>query len=175
LQLSMVLCFVLVIFELTGLAIAANSPVTNQVTSTLLIEAARRATLSDIDYGSTYCDGANTVEAWLKALVGPEARAITWTGGRCQLIDELNPLDAGGRWCAQATISLVHPKDRNDTPRIEVYLEAPRQGRPDRAYAFRSVMMTPDGAPMVIGTIFGSERISKPNGANVFQKQADIG
>ncbi len=72
-------------------------------------------------------------------------RAINWTGGKCQLVNKLNPLDAGGQWCAQATISLVHPKGRNDKPTIEIYLESPKNGQPGAAYAFRSFMMTRDG------------------------------
>jgi hypothetical protein len=38
----------------------------------------RGATLKMIDYGSDYCDGDVTVEEWLKALVGKQARAIAW-------------------------------------------------------------------------------------------------
>ena len=116
-------------------------PTTNGVANASLAAAARRATLKDIDYAST-CDGGITVDA---SLAGRDARAINWTGGKCQLVNKLNPLDAGGQWCAQATISLVHPKSRNDKPKIEIYLENPKNGQPGAAYAFRSFMMTRDG------------------------------
>jgi len=43
--------------------------------------------------------------------------------------------------CA-ATISLVHPKQRDDEPMIEIYFEKPDQGHVGSAYAFRSLMMT---------------------------------
>ena len=126
-------------------AFAAKSLMTHGVANASLAAAARKATLKDIDYGFTYCDGDMRVEAWLKAVVARDARSITWTGGKCQLVNDLNPLDAGSRWCAQATISLVHPKGRNDKPTIEIYLEQPRNRQPGPAYAFRSSMMTRDG------------------------------
>ncbi|MEA2844828.1 MAG: hypothetical protein QOG78_109 [Rhodospirillaceae bacterium] len=40
------------------------------------------------------------------------------------------------RPCAQATITLVHPKDRRDSPLIEIYFEKRVQGRPGAAHAF---------------------------------------
>ena len=126
-------------------AFAAKSSTTHGVANTSLAAAARNATLKDIDYGTAYCDSASTIEEWLNGLAGRASRGITWTGGKCQLINDLNPLDAGGRWCAQAGILLVHPKDQDDEPTIEIYLEAPKNGRPGRAYAFRSVMKTRDG------------------------------
>jgi hypothetical protein len=89
-----------------------------------------------------------TVDAWLKALVGNHARAITWTGGGCKLVNDLNPIDAAKwPWCAQATVLLVQPKRRDDNPMVEIYFEKPDHGRPGAAYAFRSVMMTRDGGP----------------------------
>ena len=113
-----------------------------------LADAGRQATLSLIDYGSAYCDGDTTVEEWLKALVGKQARSIAWTGGKCVLVNDLNPLDASSwPYCAQATVTLVRPKDKNDTPIIEIYFEKPVQGRPGVAYAFRGVMETRDDGP----------------------------
>ena len=82
----------------------------------------------------------------MKALTGRDSRSINWTAGKCQLVNKLNPLDAGGSWCAQATISLIHPRDREDKPIIEIYLEDPKGGHPGAAYAFRSFMMTRDGS-----------------------------
>lgn len=121
------------------------------ISNAALADAGRTATLKMIDYGSDYCDGASSVEAWLKALVGAHARSITWSGGKCVLVKEpvkdMPPGIDASSWpyCAQARIALVRPKDRHDTPLIEIYLEEPAGGRPGRAYAFRSEMMTPDG------------------------------
>jgi hypothetical protein len=118
------------------------------VSKAALAAAGRRATLKMIDYGGNYCDGAMTVEAWLKALVGKQARSIVWTGGDCMLVNNLNPIDASSwPYCAQATITLVHPKERGDTPVIEIYLEKPDHGRPGVAYAFRSILVTGDDGP----------------------------
>ena len=102
-----------------------------------------------IDYGTDYCDGATTVEAWLKALVGTEARRIVWSGGPCVLVHDNRPGIDASSWpyCAQATITLVRPRDPRDTPVVEIYLEKPDQGRPGAAYAFRSLMMTRDDGP----------------------------
>ena len=117
------------------------------VSNTALAAAGKQATLSLIDYGSKYCDGAMTVEAWLKALVGRQARRIDWTGGKCVLVNDMRPGIDASSWpyCAQATVTLVHPKDKDDTPIIEIYFEKPNQGRPGKAYAFRAAMETKDG------------------------------
>jgi hypothetical protein len=78
-------------------------------------------------------------------LVGSYARAITWTGGECQLVNTPNPLDAKSwPYCAQAMITLVHPKEPKDKPMIEIYMEKPKGGHPGEVYAFRSIMMTKD-------------------------------
>ena len=126
----------------------AKQATTASVSNAALAAAGRDATLNEIDYGSAYCDGAMTVDAWLKALVGNHARAITWTGGGCKLVNDLNPIDAAKwPWCAQATVLLVRPKRRDDNPMVEIYFEKPDHGRPGAAYAFRSVMMTRDDGP----------------------------
>jgi hypothetical protein len=128
----------------TSLAAAAEP--TQSVSNAALAQAGRQATLKMIDYGTTYCDGALTVEAWLKALVGTEARRITWSGGKCVLVSDMRPGIDASSWpyCAQATITLVHPRDRHDSPLIEIYFEKPVEGRPGAAYAFRGVMNTRD-------------------------------
>ena len=136
-----------VLVAMTTSFVHARSASTKGVRNDALIAAGRTALLSDIDYGEEHCDGALTVAAWLKALVGRDARAIAWQGGSCQLINELNPLDRGGNWCAQAFVTLALPKNRDDTPVIEIYFEKPDHGRPGRPYAFRSVMMTHDDGP----------------------------
>jgi hypothetical protein len=62
------------------------------------------------------------------------------------LVNDMRPGIDASSWpyCAQATITLVHPKDRGDRPLVEIYLEKPSHGRPGAAYAFRSLMMTRD-------------------------------
>ena len=122
---------------------------TAPVSKAALAKAGREARLKAIDYGSDYCDGELSVEAWLKALVGRHARAITWTGGACKLVNDLQPGIDAAEWpyCAQATVTLVRPKQPDDKPMIEIYLEKPDHGRPGAAYAFRSLMMTRDGGP----------------------------
>ena len=137
----------LVLIFATPLAAAAEP--TQSVSNAALANAGRQATLKMIDYGGKYCDGAAAVEAWLKALLGTEARSITWSGGKCVLVNDMRPGIDASSWpyCAQATITLVHPKDRGDSPLIEIYLEKPIHGRPGAAYAFRSLMVTRDDGP----------------------------
>lgn len=120
---------------------------TKGVSNAALAAAGRSTPLRMIDYGTEYCDGATTVEDWLKALVGKQAHAIAWTGGECTLVNDLRPGIDASSWphCAQATIALLHPKHANDTPVIEIYFEKPEHGRPGRAYAFRDVFETRDG------------------------------
>ena len=120
---------------------------TKGVRNDALAAAGRAALLRDIDYGEQHCDGALTVGEWLKALVGREARAIEWRGGACRLTTDLNPLDRGGDWCAQAFVTLAHPRNGDDTPMIEIYFDKPDRGRPGKPYAFRSVMTTLDDGP----------------------------
>ena len=119
------------------------------VTKAALAAAGRQAALKLIDYGSDYCDGEMTVEAWLEALVGKKARTITWTGGDCVLVNDMRPGIDASQWpyCAQAMVTLVHPMNRKDLPMVEIYLEKPEHGRPGKAYAFRGTMETRDGGP----------------------------
>ena len=135
-------------FVVASMLASATPVVTNaQPVSEAALEAAgRQATLDLIDYGSTYCDRETTVEEWLKALVGKQARSINWSGGQCVLVNDMRPGIDASEWayCAQAEIRLVSPKEKDDTPMIEIYLEKPKGGRPGVAYAFRGVMMTRD-------------------------------
>ncbi len=119
------------------------------VPSTTLVTAARQTPLKMIDYGEERCDGDTTVEAWLASLVVKEARTITWTGGKCVLVNDMRPGIDASSWpyCAQATITLAKPKNRKDQPTVEIYFEKPDQGRPGKAYAFRGVMETRDNGP----------------------------
>jgi len=119
------------------------------VSGAALAAAGRSATLKMIDYGSEYCDGDVTVEEWLKALVGKQARAIAWSGGQCVLVNDMRPGIDASSWpyCAQATVTLVHPLNKDDTPVVEIYFEKPDGGRPGAAYAFRGALETRDGDP----------------------------
>jgi hypothetical protein len=53
----------LVLILATPLAAAAQPA--QSVSNAALVNAGRQATLKMIDYGTEYCDGASTVEAWL--------------------------------------------------------------------------------------------------------------
>jgi hypothetical protein len=111
----------------------------------MLIAAAKAAPLKLIDALDTYCDGETSIGDWLQALTVGEARRVGWTAGRCELVNALNPNDAGGDYCAQATLTLKHPKNRRDRPQIEIYLEDPKGGKPGAAYAFRAMFDGNDG------------------------------
>jgi hypothetical protein len=129
------------------LALVAQSA--RSISGAALAAAGRSTTLKMIDYGADYCDGTVTVEAWLKALVGKQARAIAWTGGQCVLVNDMRPGFDASSWpyCAQAAVTLVHPRNKDDTPLIEIYFEKPERGRPGPAYAFRGVLVTRNGSP----------------------------
>jgi hypothetical protein len=113
------------------------------VPASALVAAAKSAMLSEIDYGRELCGPDRTVEAWLADVVGDTAERVTWRGGRCKLVNDLNPLDAGGEFCAGATIvPKNHPKEPAE---IEVYFEQPANGKPGKPYAFRGVNYDVDG------------------------------
>jgi hypothetical protein len=114
-----------------------------------LIAAAKVAPLKLIDALQTYCDTDTAIAAWLKQLTGAQVRRIAWTAGSCDLVDSLNPLDAGGSYCVQATLTLKHPKDRRDTPELEIYLEDAKRGKPGAVYAFRAVFDSNEGADYI--------------------------
>jgi hypothetical protein len=114
------------------------------VPKAVLIAAAKAAPLKLID-DEAYCDSDTLVAAWLKQLTAPETRRIAWTAGRCELVNRINPLDAGGSYCVQATLTLKHPKNHRDAPEIEIYLEDPKHGKPGAAYAFRAMFDSVDG------------------------------
>ena len=118
---------------------------------TALIAAARHAKLEAIDYGQQHCDRDTTVDAWLKSLTAPPRAPSPGTAGSANSSTTMRPgIDASSwPWCAQATIALVHPRDRHDMPMIEIYMEKPVHGRPGAVYAFRGIMMTRDGPDYV--------------------------
>lgn len=67
----------------------AEARPSRQVSGAALVAAAKQATLKMIDYGEDHCDGGLTVDAWLTALVGKEARSIAWAGGKCVLVNDM--------------------------------------------------------------------------------------
>jgi hypothetical protein len=130
----------MVVASAAASAVAKDPPgYTKGVANTVLVAAAKATPLKLIDYNQALCRDHRTVQAWLKELTAGDARVIVWTGGRCELSNTLNPMDAGSDWCAQATILLKHPKARGDKPMVEIYFDKPSHGRPSPAYAFRAV------------------------------------
>lgn len=107
-----------------------------------MIAAVKTAPLKLIDNLETNCDAGTTIGAWLTQLTATEARSVAWTAGKCDLANNLNPLDAGGRYCVQASIRLKHPTAKDDTPELEFYLEDPKRGKLGAVYAFRDVFVT---------------------------------
>ena len=84
---------------------------------------------------------------WLKRLSVKQARSLAWSGGECDM-PSFSGIDVKNwPYCAQAEITLVHPKASGDTPEIEIYFEQPAHGKPGVAYAFRSIIMTRDDGP----------------------------
>jgi hypothetical protein len=132
----------------TGLLLAATpaaaATTTHGFPNAVLIAAAKAAPLKLID-DETYCDSDTPIAAWLKQLTAPQVRRIAWTAGRCDLVNKLNPLDAGGSYCVQANLTLKHPKNRRDSPEIEIYLENPKGRKPGAVYAFRAMFDSVDG------------------------------
>jgi len=113
-----------------------------EIAPEVLIAAAKRATLSQIDYTRSDCHDDRSVEAWLTSVAGKSARSIKWAGGACELVNKDNPIDAGTGWCARAEIA---PKRGGDSAKIEVFFEAPKQGRPGAPFAFRAIVKAKDG------------------------------
>ncbi|MBS0409238.1 MAG: hypothetical protein JSR86_04935 [Proteobacteria bacterium] len=120
----------------------AGGGMTKGVANAVLAAKARSTPVKAVDYNEDRCD-PRSVEQWLKALTGANARSIAWTGGPCQIVGM--GIDGGSSWCAQATITLAHPKSRRDQPMIEIFFERPVHGRPGAAYAFRGAMTAADG------------------------------
>jgi len=133
-------------FAQAGSAAPTSSATYHGVKRAEMIAAVKVSPLKLIDPEETYCDGATPIGAWLERLTAGEARGVAWTAGPCELVNSLNPIDAGGADCVQATIRLKHPLSRDDEPVIEIYLESPKRGRPGAAYAFRDVFVTDGGA-----------------------------
>ncbi|HZZ89054.1 MAG TPA: hypothetical protein VFE13_12060 [Caulobacteraceae bacterium] len=124
---------------------APRSATTHGFSNVRLIAAARASPLKLIDALETYCDGDMPVATWLARLTGAQVRSVAWTAGKCALVNDLNPLDAGGSYCVQARLTLKHPKNRRDQPEVEIYLEHPKGGRAGAAYAFRASFDGVDG------------------------------
>ena len=115
------------------------------VSKVAMLEAAKHAPMKLIDAFQVLCDSETYVETWLGQLTARDADSISWTAGRCTLTNKMNPIDAGGGYCVDANIQLKHPKNRNDVPVVEIYLDDPKHGQPGPAYAFRDIFDTNDG------------------------------
>jgi hypothetical protein len=111
------------------------------VSNAALAKAAREARLDQIDDFRKTCKDTRRVEDWLKDVVGDTAKSIRRSGGRCQLVNNLNPLDGGTDWCGQAVITPKRGKDAT----IEVFFEKPAHGKPGVPFAFRAGADTKDG------------------------------
>jgi hypothetical protein len=127
---------------IAALLAALLSATTHGVANARLVEAAKTAPLTAVDYDNDRCD-PRTVEQWLTDLTAKDARAITWTGGPCRLVGF--GIDSGSRWCAQATVTLAQPQSKTDRPIIEIFFEQPTKGVPGKPYAFRAAMLASDG------------------------------
>jgi|GEM_PF-1731321 len=132
---------------LAGAGIAAAAAPANKpaprIAPATLAAAAREARIADADYEYGRCGDERTLEAWLRDTVRDSAARITWHGGACRLANPDNPIDSGSNWCGGATI--VPKADPKHAAEIEVHFEAPVDGRPGKAYAFRAVNDDGDG------------------------------
>lgn len=125
----------------TAAAISAQAA-SRGVSNAALAQAARNATLDQIDAFRNHCGDARRVEDWLKHVIGDTAKSIRSSGGRCHLVNQLNPLDAGTSWCGQA---VIRPKRGKDAATIEVFFEKTDHGKPGVPFAFRAMAPTKDG------------------------------
>ena len=107
-----------------------------------LIAAGKAATIGQIDYRRADCGDDRRFEPWLKSIVGESAKAITWSAGRCKLVNKLNPIDRGGGLCARAAIA---PRRGRDNATVEIYFERGQRGVPGKPFAFRASVHTKDG------------------------------
>ena len=125
------------------LSAGAADAAPRRVSPAALIAAAQAATISEVDYTRADCGDKRRVADWLESVVGANAKSVKWSARRCQLVNKLNPNDAGtGSACAQAVIT---PKQGKEQATIEVYFDSPRNGRPGKPFAFRAVVRTKDG------------------------------
>jgi len=115
------------------------------VSKAAMLDAAKHAPMKLVDAFQVFCDSETYVENWLVQLTAKDAASITWTAGPCTLTNPMNPIDAGGDYCVDATIRLKQPKNRKDVPVVEIFLEDPKHGQPGPAYAFRDIFDTNDG------------------------------
>ena len=121
---------------------AAPTATYRGVSRAAMIARVKASPLKLIDNLEAYCDGDAKIGAWLDALTASQTRSLAWSAGTCELANNLNPLDAGGAYCVQATLRLKHPSGKDDAPTLEFYLENPKHGAPGAVYAFRDVFVT---------------------------------
>src|SRR5512138_2369038 len=89
--------FALGVIAMPGPA-ASKAGYTKGVANAALVAAAKATTLKDIDYDGEFCRNERTLTQWLAELTAGRAKSVDWTGGPCQLTNDLNPLDAGSSW-----------------------------------------------------------------------------
>ena len=118
-------------------AIAAEG-VSNQA----LAKAAQDTRLDQIDDFRKHCEDERKVGDWLKEVLADTSAKVRWAGGRCVLVNNINPLDGGTKWCGRAEIA---QKGAKRPATIEVFFEKPQGGKPGTPFAFRAEMVTADG------------------------------
>jgi hypothetical protein len=117
------------------------------------VAAGRLTLVSAIDKDDEACDSEDSADAWLHALTAPDARSIVWTGGACQLTQDIDPGVAvrSWAWCAQAHIRLVQPWEAGDEPMIEIWFTEPADGHVGVPFAFRGLIKaTLEGEPAIV-------------------------
>jgi hypothetical protein len=121
----------------------AEPSTTTRVSKAALAAAGQRATLKAIDYGWDLRRQMSWRSGW--GVRRPPCPRYHSTGGKCELVNSLHVGSMRRPGLAiWATISLVHPKERDDKPLIEIFLEKPDHGHSGVAFAFRSLMITRD-------------------------------
>ena len=137
----------IVVLSVAALAFLVVAPAraAEGISDAALAEAARSARLADFDWNEEQCRRERTMEAWLAELGRDRVASVDWYGGACRLVNDVNPLDGGSDWCGGAEIRLKTPLSADDVPMIEVYFERPVDGRVAAPYAFRGLLLTPDG------------------------------
>jgi len=124
-------------------AFGAAEAASRRASPAALIAAAQSASISEVDYTRSNCGDNRRIGDWLKHVLDATAKSIIWSAGTCQLVTENNPNDSGASAsCAQAMIT---PKQGGEPATIEIFFEAPRNGRPGKPFAFRAAVHTKDG------------------------------
>ena len=98
-----------------------------------------------------------TVEAWLRALAGKEARSIAWTGGDCVLVNDANPGIDASQWPLLCT-GAGHPgaSEAGKMSRSSrSSWRSPRTAAPVRPMPFAASWRRDDDGPDPFGSMQG--------------------